>query len=205
MKNVLKTSLATLITLTAFASTSVFAQEGLQAMRAFVAAQKAVSGDFVQTMQGKTTRQSGTFAMSRPGHFRWAISKPFEQLIVSDGKTMTQWDADLNQATVRSAVGILNNTPAMLLLGGAEVEKQFGLVDAGSEDGLVWAQATPKQAESQFKTFMLGFKDGQPAALRIEDAFGGVSKIELKNVQTKAVPDSQFNFTPPKGADVVKL
>ena len=196
--------LAALITLAL--STSALAQTtGLQAMRAFVATQKSISGEFIQTVVGKTKSQSGTFAMAKPGHFRWAISKPFEQLIVSDGKTLTQWDADLNQATVRSAVGILNNTPAMLLLGGAEVEKQFTLADAGTEDGLAWVQASPKSAESQFKAIKVGFKDAQPAALRVEDAFGGVSVIQLKNLSTKAVADSQFTFSPPAGADVVKL
>lgn len=184
---------------------SAQAETGLQAMRAFIAAQKSVSGEFVQTVQGKTTRQTGTFALAKPASFRWSIQKPFEQLLISDGKTMTQWDADLNQATTRNAEGMLANTPAALLLGGAAVEKQFGLVDAGNDEGLAWVQANPKQADSQFKSIKLGFKDGVPAALVAQDAFGGTSRIELKNVSTKAVDASQFNFTPPKGADVVKM
>ena len=197
-----------LFCLSCVAGSAAYAQSvgaGLQAMRTFVATQKSISGDFVQTVVGKAKTQNGSFAMSKPGQFRWAINKPFEQLIVSDSKTLTQWDADLNQATVRSAVGILNNTPAMLLLGGADVDKQFILSDAGADAGMVWALATPKTADSQFKSIKLGFKDGQAAALRIEDAFGGLSTIELKNVSTKLLADSQFKFTPPKGADVVKL
>ncbi len=199
MKTVLILLTSTAISLSAHADT------GLQAMRSFVAAQKAVSGEFVQTTAGKTSRQSGTFALAKPAQFRWAIQKPFEQLLVSDGKTLTQWDADLNQATVRNAEGMVANTPAALLLGGATVEKQFGLVDAGESDGLAWVQATPKQADSAFKSIKLGFKNGVPAALIAQDAFGGTSRIELKNVHSQAVPTSQFSFTPPKGADVVKM
>ena len=188
----------------AFAATAQ-ADAGLQAMRSFIAAQKSISGEFVQTVAGKTSRQTGTFALSKPAQFRWSIQKPFEQLLVSDGKTLTQWDADLNQATVRNAEGLLANTPAALLLGGAALEKQFNLVDAGTEEGLAWVQATPKAADGQFKSIKLGFKDGVPAALLAQDAFGGISRIELKNVNTAAVAASQFNFTPPKGADVVKM
>lgn len=199
----MKTLLA--LILAATFSLSAQAETGLQAMRSFIAAQKAVSGEFVQTTVGKSTRQSGTFALAKPAQFRWAIQKPFEQLLVSDGKTLTQWDADLNQATVRNAEGMLANTPAALLLGGAAVEKQFGLVDAGEGEGFAWVQATPKQADSSFKSIKLGFKNGVPTVLIAQDAFGGTSRIELKNVHSQAVSASQFSFTPPKGADVVKM
>jgi outer membrane lipoprotein carrier protein len=197
-------TLLTLIFATTF-SLSAQAETGLQAMRGFIAAQKSVSGEFVQTTVGKSSRQSGTFALAKPAQFRWAIQKPFEQLLVSDGKTLTQWDADLNQATVRNAEGMLANTPAALLLGGAAVEKQFGLADAGTDEGLAWVQATPKLADSSFKSIKLGFKNGVPTMLIAQDAFGGISRIELKNVHSQAVPASQFSFTPPKGADVVKM
>jgi outer membrane lipoprotein carrier protein len=189
----------------ALLSLSAHAETGLQAMRGFIASQKSVSGDFVQTASGKTSRQLGSFALAKPAQFRWAIQKPFEQLIVSDGKTVTQWDADLNQATVRNAEGMLANTPAALLLGGAAVEKQFGLTEAGNEEGLAWVQATPKSADGPFKTIKLGFKDGLPAVLIAQDAFGGTSRIELKNISTAPVSANQFSFTAPKGADVVKM
>jgi outer membrane lipoprotein carrier protein len=178
---------------------------GLQAMRNFVARQKSISGEFVQTVIGKTTRQTGQFAMSKPAQFRWSIQKPFEQLLVSDGKTLTQWDSDLNQATLRNAEGLINNTPAALLLGGSAVEKQFGLIDAGTAEGLEWVQATPKSTDGQFRTIKLGFKNGVPAVLIAQDAFGGTSRIEFKNINTQIIDAKQFHFTPPKGADVVSM
>lgn len=181
------------------------ADAGLQAYRAFVATQKSIAGDFVQSSAGKNKVQTGQFALAKPASFRWATQKPFEQLLMSDGKTLTQWDADLNQATVRSAGDLLSNTPAALLLGDRSVEQQFGLVDAGMQDGLAWVQATPKSKDSQFKTIKLGFKEGVPALLLAQDAFGGTSQIELKNIHYRAIAASQFQFTPPKGADVVRM
>jgi outer membrane lipoprotein carrier protein len=203
MKHLLITT-ATVV-MTALLPLAAHAEAGLAAYRAFIAAQKSVSGEFVQTTAGKPTRQIGTFALAKPASFRWAIQKPFEQLLVSDGKTLTQWDADLNQATIRNAEGLLDNTPAALLLGGAAVEKQFGLADAGNEEGLAWVQATPKGTDGQFKSIKLGFKAGAPAVLIAQDSFGGTSRIELKNINTQAASATQFQFTPPKGADVVKM
>ncbi len=193
------------VVLAALLPLAAHAEAGLAAYRTFIAAQKSVSGEFIQTTAGKTTRQTGTFALAKPASFRWAIQKPFEQLLVSDGKTLTQWDADLNQATIRNAEGLLANTPAALLLGGASVETQFGLADAGNEEGFAWVQATPKGTDGQFKNIKLGFKDARPAVLIANDSFGGSSRIELKNVTTQVASAAQFQFSPPKGADVVKM
>jgi outer membrane lipoprotein carrier protein len=194
--------LLTLATTNSYAQTSTV---GLQAMRTFVAQQKSISGDFVQINKDKLVRQYGQFAMSKPNQFRWQIKKPFEQLLVSDGKTLTQWDVDLNQATQRSSEGLLNNTPAALLMGGASVEKQFGLQDAGFSEGLNWVKATPNNSDSAFKLIKLGFKNGIPAVLLTQDAFGGGSRIELKNIKTNAVNPNNFQLSLPKDADIVKL
>lgn len=179
--------------------------QGVQTLRSFMGQHPALAGDFTQTTIGKAGQHSGSFALAKPAHFRWALKKPFEQLIVSDGKTLTQWDADLNQATIRSAAGLLASTPVALLLGGGAADKFFVLSDAGTEHGLQWVQATPKVADGQFKRIKLGFKDGLPSAMQIQDAFGGTTELQFKNIVTLPVPASQFGFVVPKGADVVKL
>lgn len=194
--------LLALTTTNSYAQTSTV---GLQAMRTFIAQQKSISGDFVQINKDKQVPQYGQFAMSKPDQFRWQIKKPFEQLLVSDGKILTQWDADLNQATQRSSQGLLNNTPAALLMGGANVEKQFGLQDAGFSEGLNWVKATPNNSDSAFKLIKLGFKKGIPVVLLTQDSFGGGSRIELKNIKTNTVSPSSFQLSLPKDADIVKI
>jgi outer membrane lipoprotein carrier protein len=199
---VLCTSIALATFTNSYAQTSTV---GLQAMRTFVAQQKSISGDFVQINEGKKSRQSGRFAMAKPDKFRWEIKKPFEQLLISDGQTLTQWDVDLNQATQRSSEGLLNNTPAALLMGGVAVEKQFGLQDAGNSEGLNWVKATPNKNEGSFKSIKLGFKNGVPAVLLAQDSFGGNVRIELKNIKTTPINPSTFQLSLPKDADIVKI
>ena len=206
---VLPLALALLLALSLALFTQPSHAQGVQTLRGFLSQHPALSGDFVQTTQGKAGQQSGSFSLAKPGMFRWALKKPFEQLIVSDGKTLTQWDADLNQATQRSAAGLLANTPVALLLGGADADKFFVLKDlpkeAQDDPSIHWVQATPKNSDSQFKVIKLAFKDGLPAQMVIQDAFGGVSLLAFKNVSTAAVPPAQFGFTLPKGADMVRL
>ena len=59
-------------------------------LKAFIGETRTLSAAFTQvvTNKGKREEASGTLEISRPGKFRWAYSKPYEQLIVGDGKTL---------------------------------------------------------------------------------------------------------------------
>ncbi len=173
--------------------------------RQYVDGAASISGQFVQESQAgnKTRKVSGQFAISRPGKFRWAIDKPYEQLIVSDGAKVWLYDKDLNQVTVRSLKDALSATPAALLLGG-ELLKQFDLKDAGSRDGLNWLVATPKRSDLQFQKITVGMLGGVPARMELTDAFGQVSKLQLTAVSNHAAPAESFQFSPPAGTDVLQ-
>jgi outer membrane lipoprotein carrier protein len=45
-----------------------------------------------------------------------------------------------------------------------------------------------------------------PARILLLDAFGQTTQVDLSNMQANAaVPAAQFQFTPPKGTDVVRM
>ncbi|MFX4324706.1 outer-membrane lipoprotein carrier protein LolA, partial [Acinetobacter baumannii] len=70
---------------------------------------------------------SGTMAFSRPGKFRWTYDRPYYQLLVGDGEKLWVHDRDLNQVTVKTLGDALASTPAALLAGRNELEKNFDL------------------------------------------------------------------------------
>ena len=53
--------------------------------------------------------------LARPDRFRWRYSEPYEQVIVSDGKAVWIYDADLKQVTVRPMGQAMAGSPALLL------------------------------------------------------------------------------------------
>ena len=63
-------------------------------LKAFVNGNKTLSADFKQVVSNKGKREeaSGRLEIARPGKFRWEYSKPYEQLIVGDGKTLWVYD-----------------------------------------------------------------------------------------------------------------
>ena len=107
--------------------------------------------------------------------------------------------------TVREAGDVISATPAAVLFGGAELDKAFSLKEEGEQDNLQWVEAVPKVADSGFDRIRVGMRDGLPAQMEVVDAFGQVNRFTFTRISRNAtVPDSDFEFTPPPGVDVIR-
>lgn len=193
----------------ALAAASLAARaDAVDTLRDFVHDVKSGRASFTQTVTSpdgaKKKTSSGRFEFLRPNRFRFAYSKPFEQLIVSDGSKVWLHDVDLNQVSVRALDQALGGTPAALLAGGS-LEKDFELSAQPSRDGLDWVQAKPRAKDGTVTLLRIGFRDRVLAALEIIDAFGQRSLLQFSAVEANAKLDAQaFQFVPPKGADVIE-
>ena len=181
---------------------------GLDQLHAFLEGTQTAEGSFRQSVINKDRRTtqttSGSFAFQRPGKFRWSYDKPFDQLIVGDGAKVWVYDRDLNQVIVRKLDAALGATPAALLAGDNALEKDFTLVAGGEGDGVEYVNATPKAAESQFTRIRLGFVDNLPRRMELTDAFGQTTELTFSDVRRNPrLAADAFQFTPPKGADIV--
>jgi outer membrane lipoprotein carrier protein len=147
---------------------------------------------------------TGTMAFSRPGKFRWEYEKPYEQTIVGDGQRLWIYDKDLNQVTVRKLDRALGASPAALLAGSNEIEKNYVVTNAGSRDGLDWLEAVPRTQDTAFERVRLGFNKSALEVMELRDQFGQMTVIKFADLDRnpKLAPDT-FKFTPPKGADVI--
>jgi outer membrane lipoprotein carrier protein len=180
----------------------------LDQFKSFVAGTKSARGEFTQTqvMKTKTGKtSSGTFVFARPGKFIWTYQKPYEQLLQADGDTLYLYDKDLNQVTTRKLGGALGSSPAAILFGSNDLEKNFTLAEAGTHDGLEWLNATPKSKDTTFEQIGIGLKDGIPQAMELKDNFGQTVLLKFTSFQRNPTLGAQtFKFEIPKGAEVVK-
>ncbi|MEN9544721.1 MAG: outer rane lipoprotein carrier protein LolA [Pseudomonadota bacterium] len=181
--------------------------DALDTLKSFTVDAKTGRAAFTQTVtspDGKKQRKSsGSFEFSRPNRFRFAYTRPYEQLIVGDGQKVWLFDVELNQVTVRPFSQALGATPAALLAGNA-IERDFTLRALPDEAGLQWAEATPKLKDGGIQTLKIGFRGGALAAIEIFDGFGQRSRIEFSAVEhNPALAADRFRFTPPAGADVL--
>ncbi|HUH87825.1 MAG TPA: outer membrane lipoprotein chaperone LolA [Pusillimonas sp.] len=193
----------------ALAPVAAFAADAPAQLSKFVGNVASATGDFTQQTSGQAQsrpEQSGQFSFQRPGKFRWHVKHPYEQLIVSDGQMVLQYDPDLAQVTQRSVDQSIGTSPAAILFGSGSLEDSFDVKPLADDDGLQWLRAVPRGADAGFTHVDIGFRNDLPARLLLLDAFGQTTRIDLSNIQANPkLPESQFRFTPPDDVDVVNM
>lgn len=177
-------------------------------LHGFLANTKTLKAEFSQLVTSKSGRKpqqsSGAVAISRPGKLHWEIRKPYPQLMVGDGEKFWIYDPDLKQVTVKKVGQAIGSTPAAILSGSNELEKNFTLKEAGEAEGLAWVEARSKAQDSGFDSIRLGFEDNDLKAMDLVDNFGQTTHIRFTRIERNAaLPASLFKFVPPAGADVV--
>lgn len=182
---------------------------GIDKLKEFVAATRSAQADFTQVVldqNGKRIQSaSGVMQFQRPGKFRWTYQKPYEQIIVGDGEKFWLYDVDLNQVTVRKLDAALGSSPAALLSGSNEIERDFTLKESGSQDGLDWLQAISKTQDSNFEKILMAFNaQAELVIMELNDAFGHKTVLRFSDLKRNPqLSSSQFKFVPPEGADVL--
>jgi outer membrane lipoprotein carrier protein len=185
------------------------AQAGaIDKLHRFLETTKTLRADFAQIVvakNGKKPQQSaGQMMISRPGKFRWQITKPYAQLLVGDGEKVWIYDEDLRQVSVKKFDAALGSTPAALLVGNNALDKNFTLREAGEHDGLEWLEAIPKGSDSGFEKLQLGFAGNDLKAMELSDNFGQTTSLLFARIERNVqLAPSLFHFTPPAGVDVI--
>lgn len=201
---------ATVLVAGALFLTSQAHAAALDQFKSFVSSTQSAKGEFTQQLvkveSGKSkisNKSSGTFSFARPGKFIWTYQKPYEQLLQADGEKLYIYDKDLNQVTIKKLGDALGSSPAAILFGSNDLEKNFTLKEAGTKNGLEWMEATPKAKDTTFDHIGIGLRNGVPEAMELRDSFGQVSLLTFTKFEKNPVmPATQFKFTVPKGADV---
>jgi outer membrane lipoprotein carrier protein len=185
------------------------AQAGaIDQLHLFLQSTKTLKAEFAQTVIAKNGRKpqesSGQVAISRPGKLRWDIQKPYPQLVVGDGEKIWIYDPELKQVTIRKAGQAIGGSPAALLAGNNELEKNFKLSEAGESEGFNWVEAIAKADDSGFEKIRLGLVGSDLKAMELYDNFGQTTLIRFSRLERNVhLPVTTFKFTPPAGVDVV--
>ncbi|SDW76968.1 outer membrane lipoprotein chaperone LolA [Nitrosomonas communis] len=188
----------------------VFAQaSAIDSLRTFVQKAQTFKAVFSQTLLNKNIQvmqeATGVMMFERPGKFRWTYEKPYQQLIVGDGSRVWFYDQDLNQVTVRRLDVAIGSSPAALLAGSSTIERNFDLAEIEVNDEMEWLEAIPKTKESTFELIRMGFSQkGELREMVLRDNFGQFTLLVFTDLETNPVlSPNLFQFTPPKGADVI--
>ena len=91
------------------------------------------------------------------------------------------------------------------MAGSSTIERNFDLTEIEVNDEMEWLEAIPKTKESTFELIRMGFSQkGELREMVLRDNFGQFTLLVFTDLETNPVLASDlFQFTPPKGADVI--
>ncbi|MFT4765549.1 MAG: outer membrane lipoprotein carrier protein [Oleispira sp.] len=170
------------------------------------------SANFVQLTQdglGNTLqRVEGFMQVAKPGKLRWQTEGIYEQLVISDGKSLWIYDADLEQVSIKDMDNRLSETPALLLGGDVSAIGDDFIITQIPSDNSIRFILQPKDTTQLFDSLELDFNklDQQQSLTQmiIRDASGQVTDISFNNVTNNPKLKSKvFSFDIPAGIDVI--
>lgn len=215
--------LALVIFITIFTSNAYSQSTPQQQLDNFIKNVHSATGIFTQEKindAGSRTdeQQQGRFAFSRPGNFKWHINKPYEQLTLANQDNLIQYDPDLEQVIIRDAAQSIGASPASILFGEGDLNKQFEVsvvnnhpYDKNQKQTLNWLRAKPRGNDAGFDYVDIGFIQSnditpQLSVILVKDGFGQTTLIKFEDIETNPnLSDTEFLFNPPKDVDVVKM
>lgn len=156
------------------------------------------------TAQHMNQSFKGVMKVERPGKFYWETTAPSKQTIATTGKTVWIYDPDLQQAVRQSLDEQVSNTPALLLSGNTQQIMSAYRVTQPNK-GKTYYTLYPKAKDGVFESLTISFGVNKaPSLMILQDTLGQTTSIKFNNVKVNPnIPASTFNFTPPKGTDII--
>ena len=173
--------------------------EDIAIIEKYLTSLKSLVAGFSQVeADGRTA--TGKFFLKRPGKMRWQYNPPAPILLVSNGVTITYYDADLDQVNyipVDDSLASFLAEPTIQLDG-----KTTRLTDYDHEDGII-SVTIARRDEPEQGTLTLTFKDN-PITIHqmiVRDGTGKENTVTFENGRIGVVlPDSLFEFEDPRGS-----
>jgi chaperone LolA len=155
---------------------------------------------------GPPVHRSGLIYYEKPGKLRWEFEGSQPETIVSDGKTLYDYDPSLNQVVETPlAQAFRNQAAAAFLLGAGNVKRDFKgeTISSPGSDGLIHIALTPKNGGERIEAG-IDPKTYNISTLAIGDAMGNRTQFSFGAIKlNQPLEAAQFTFTPPNGVDIV--
>jgi outer membrane lipoprotein carrier protein len=169
----------------------------------------SLQANFDETLSspgGLARTRKGTVYFRKVGRMRWEFAAPSEGTVVSDGKTVYDYEKDLNQVVELPVGKALKSSATAFLLGLGNIRRDFNvsMPPVSSSDGLVHVILNPKGGGD---TMELGLdpKSYDIVNFKLTNQVGGVTALKFSDIRINvALDDSLFAFTVPEGADIVR-
>ncbi|MFU8805423.1 MAG: LolA family protein [Bradymonadaceae bacterium] len=174
--------------------------------------QAAFKQTYTDIAAGDAKTSEGRVYFKTPGKMRWDYHKVGEpskrdKVLVSDGSVFWIYEFEFQQVFKQCLAESQLPTSLRFLMGQGDLLEEFDVeLTARSTAQRPELKLTPKVPTGQYRElrFILDPKSFQVTRTTIFDPYGNTNQIEFIRTQVnRNLPDSGFEFTPPKGARVL--
>jgi len=150
--------------------------------------------------------ETGTLTLSKPGRMRWAYDAPLGKIFVLDGKSAVSYTPGDSQA-LRTPAKQLDDlrSPLRFLLGHTEIAKELDGLTMTLVNGGYTLSGVPKGMQQTVQLIGITVDGaGQISAMRVVETDGAETSFAFSEIhENVAMPDSDFEFTPPPGVTII--
>jgi outer membrane lipoprotein carrier protein len=185
---------------------SSFASSAAEQLVSIFSRLTTIQGDFTQTVYAQKGQvisvSKGTFKIRRPNQFYWNVNTPMKQLTIADGKNVWLYQPDLEQVTESLMTKKIGQTPLAILSGSSEaLLNNFNVVKNSTNH----FSLTAKTINSNFHKITLTISGGSPQQMQLFDSLNQKTVLAFSKVGVNhSLNKNAFQFTVPKGVDVIK-
>jgi outer membrane lipoprotein carrier protein len=144
----------------------------------------------------------GKMSLKKPQFFRWVITSPNNQKIISNGKKLWIYDGDLEQLIIKKVSNNIAQYPYLILLSKntENIDKLFTVKEKGDNNYIL----KPKNDE-MINSIVIKFdSDNKLKSLEISTSLNQFTQIKFSDVKDNvSLDNSLFNFKAPKDTDVI--
>ena len=168
---------------------------------------ETLQGRFKQSVKdknGKSLQDSeGSYRIKRPGYFWWETDEPYPQLVVGTPSTLSVYDPDLEQLTVRPQ-DKNPDSPSQLLSGDFSGFSEQFVVDKHDSSQQVYT-LLPKFENSDYQSITLAFENQLPKTLVFRDRLNQSTEVRFVAPEAnKPITAKSFLFEAPEGTDIIE-
>ena len=145
--------------------------------------------------------------LKKPDGFYWETLTPFPELIVTNGRTLWNYQPDLEQVVIESWDSSRSELAAQLLSGNIEsLDGDYmirGITAMESEHQEF--ELTPRAAENVYQLISINFMRDELESIYLNSKNGQQTVWRFENViRNRAIADAQFQFVPPVNIEIIE-
>ena len=165
---------------------------------------QTIRGEFIQRERSSQINQkvSGEIFIKKPDQLLWSMESPNQKKVLINGKTITYFDADLEQVVISDYLKENQVSWVNLFLNRSLTESSYKFNEKKLNNGETHIRFDDMKGD--YESVTLIFKSGLIQGINLFDKNANSISIEFTEIEiNQKLSDNLFNYQFPSSADVI--